>query len=207
MAAAAPIPSAAVAARPVRFAEPALHRSSRPDGRTAPAPSYAGGAPPGFSGGFSEQSCHACHFHADVNSGPGRIAIDGVPARFTAGERYPLSVTVSRPGIKLAGFQLTARFKDGAAQAGTVAAAGGEETRVAVQRQGDIQYANQREPGAALTAPDAARWSLVWTAPPSGGTVVFHVVGNAANGDGTVEGDYVYTANTESLPGAGSPAR
>ena len=30
---------------------------------------YAEGAPPGFSGGFKEDSCHACHFHAEPNSG------------------------------------------------------------------------------------------------------------------------------------------
>ena len=32
---------------------------------------YAEGAPPGFSGGFKEDSCHACHFHAEPNSGAG----------------------------------------------------------------------------------------------------------------------------------------
>ena len=43
---------------------------------------YAEGAPPGFSGGFKEESCHACHFHAELNSGGGRVTIEGVPATF-----------------------------------------------------------------------------------------------------------------------------
>ncbi len=57
---------------------------------------YAEGAPPGFSGGFTEQSCEACHFHAAPNSGPGRLAIAGVPDRFAAGEagRRAFSVAV-----------------------------------------------------------------------------------------------------------------
>jgi hypothetical protein len=45
--------------------------------RAAPA-SYAEGAPPGFSGGFGEQTCHACHFHAEVNAGRGRVTLAGV---------------------------------------------------------------------------------------------------------------------------------
>ena len=199
---------ASIVAAPIGSADVSVPRlSSRLDVPVVQAPSYAGGAPPGFSGGFTEQSCHACHFQADVNSGTGRVVLDGVPARFTAGEHYPLSVTISRPGVKLGGFQLTARFKDGGAQAGAVAPASGDVTRIAVQTLGDVQYANQREPGTALTAPDAARWSLVWTAPQSGGTVVFHVAGNAGNADGTAEGDYVHTAVAESAPMAGSSAR
>ena len=37
------------------------------------APRYADGAPPGFSGGFKEQSCDACHFEAEVNTRPGEV--------------------------------------------------------------------------------------------------------------------------------------
>ena len=74
---------------------------------------YAEGAPPGFSGGFKEDSCHACHFDAELNSGGGRVTIEGVPSRFAAGERYTLTVTLGRVGMKRAGFQLAGnrRFK------------------------------------------------------------------------------------------------
>ena len=47
----------------------------------------ADGAPPGFSGGFKEESCHACHFHAEPNPSPGRVVIDGVPATFAPARR------------------------------------------------------------------------------------------------------------------------
>ena len=78
---------------------------------------YAEGAPPGFSGGFKEDTCHACHFHEALNAPPGRVAIDGAPARFAAGERYTLTITVARAGTKRAGFQLAARFAESGAQA------------------------------------------------------------------------------------------
>ena len=166
---------------------------------------YAESAPLGFSSGFSEQSCHACHFHADPNSGPGRVTIAGVPEHFVAGERYPLTVTLTRPEMKLAGFQLTARFKDGGGQAGTLAPAPGEEARIGIDVLGDVQYANQRRQGAAIDAPDSTRWSLVWTAPSSVGPVVFHVAANAADADETAEGDYVHTAAVDALPVGSGP--
>lgn len=166
---------------------------------------YAESAPPGFSGGFDEQTCHACHFRTDLDSAPGRVTIDGVPERFVAGERYQITVTLTRPKIKIAGFQLTARFKDGGAQAGTLAPVLGEEARIGIDIQDDVQYANQRRKGAELTVPETARWALVWTAPQWDGPVVFHVAANAANADDTAEGDYIHTAVVDAVPNRPGP--
>lgn len=174
--------------------------ASRDSDRLLAAARYGDGAPPGFSGGFNEQSCHACHFHADVNSGSGRVTIAGVPERFVAGERYPLTITLARPGMTLGGFQLTARVKDGGAQAGTLAPAAEDDERIGIDVQGDIQYAGQRQKGAALAAPDTARWALVWTAPMASVPVAFHVAANAADGDERVDGDYIHTAVVETSP-------
>lgn len=162
--------------------------------------SYAEGAPPGFSGGAGEQSCHACHFHAALNAGPGRVALSGVPEQYVAGERYTITVTLTRPGMKLAGFQLTARATSAHTAAGTLRAAPGEELRVVVQAQDGIEYANQTKTGTALTSNDDARWTLVWTAPQSDEPISFFVAANAADGDGTAEGDHVYTAVVEAMP-------
>jgi hypothetical protein len=159
---------------------------------------YAAGAPPGFSGGFGEPSCHACHFYAEVNTPAGRLVVDGVPKGFAAGGRYAIAIMLSRPGMTLAGFQLTARFKDGGRQAGTLAPTAAEEKRIRVERLVDIQYVNQQEDGAAVSTAGTARWSVEWIAPASRDTVVFHVAANAADADGTVDGDYVYTAVVES---------
>ena len=161
---------------------------------------YAEGAPPGFSGGFTEQSCDACHFHAAPNAGPGRLALDGVPDRFAAGESYRVTVSLTQPAMKLAGFQLTARFKDDGTQAGALAAESSPNTRVGIDTQSGVQYAGHRREGAAPAAPDASRWTIVWTAPSTKRAVVFHVAANAANGDERADGDHVYTATREIQP-------
>ena len=162
--------------------------------------SYAEGAPPGFSGGFKEESCHACHFHAAPNSGGGRITIDGVPAKFAAGERYTLTLTLVRAGMKRAGFQLAARFAQSGAQAGTLAPGPAEQERVAVESQGGVQYAGQKKTGSSVGSGDAVRWTIEWTAPAGGGPVIFHAAANAADGNESVDGDFVYTASAESPP-------
>ena len=171
-----------------------LFASSSPE--AAP---YADGAPAGFSGGFKEQSCDGCHFEAEVNTKPGEVALTGVPARFAGGEKYRLTVTLTRPGMKVGGFQLTTRFDDGA-QAGTLEAAMGEEKRVAIALQSNVQYANQRRPGADPSAPDTATWTLVWTSPTVARPVTFHVAANAGDGDDSTRGDYIYTAAATSQP-------
>jgi hypothetical protein len=165
-------------------------------GSSVPTSAYADGAAPGFTGGFGESACDACHFEADINVKPGQLTITGVPERFTAGERYVLSLTLSRPGMKLGGFQLASRLTEGGAQAGTLAPGPGEEKRIKIEP-GSVQYANQRESGTAATAADTAKWTLVWTAPAATGTVTFHAAANAADGDGAARGDYVYTATVQ----------
>jgi hypothetical protein len=162
--------------------------------RPLPADAYADGAAPGFSGGFGEQACDACHFEHDINARPGQLTLSGVPERFSPGQRVTLSVALARPEMKLGGFQLTARMESGGAQAGTLVAAPGEEKRVAVDAANGIQYARQRREGAGPVPPGIVRWEVVWTAPQTGGTVMFHASANAADGDEAARGDYVYTA-------------
>ena len=193
LAAAAAIVSAAVVARAETAGSRPIDVADRPV-------FYADGAPPGFSGGFGEPSCHACHFHHEVNTLPGRVALTGVPERYVAGERYPLTVTLSRAGLRTGGFQLTARFADGGAQAGTLQPAPGDEQRVKVERPGAIEYAGQRRAGSQPVAGDGLRWTLVWTAPSTGGAVQFHAAANAGDNDETVEGDFVYTTSATADP-------
>jgi hypothetical protein len=161
---------------------------------------YADGAPPGFSGGFNEQSCDACHFHAAPNAGPGRLVLDGVPERFVGGQAYRVTISLTHPGMKLAGFQLTARFKDDGAQAGTLDKVAASDARVGLEMPSSVQYAGQRREGAAVLTPNVSEWTVMWTAPASARTVVFHAAANAANGDERADGDYVYTLVREVQP-------
>jgi hypothetical protein len=163
---------------------------------------YPDGAPPGFSGGFGEDSCTACHFDHDLNELRGGVSLSGVPAAYTPGASYSVTIALRRPGTARAGFQLTARFEDGT-QAGTLAAPEGAEDRIAVTAEAAtrVQYASQREAGSRPSGEGAARWSVRWTAPAAGSpAVLFHVAANAADGDGSASGDYVYTTAAASQP-------
>ena len=102
--------------------------------------------------------------------------------------------------MKLGGFQLTARFKDGGAQAGLLALETSEQERVRIDERSGVQYVSQRRKGTSLTSANTAIWKLLWTAPPGGGPVLLHVAANAADGDDTADGDYVHTAALESGP-------
>lgn len=163
-----------------------------------PATAYRDGPPPGFSGGFKEDNCLACHFDYELNLAPGRLTLSA-PQRYTPGETYTLTVTLTRPGMKVGGFQLTARFEDGGAQAGTLAVAPSDAKRIKVQLDRDVQYAMHQRPGTSLTGPNSARWTLRWTAPARGGSVLFNVAANAANEDDSQFGDYVYATSARSV--------
>lgn len=158
---------------------------------------YRDGPPPGFSGGFGEDHCQACHFGDTLNAAPGRLTLTA-PPRYSPGKTYPLTVTLTRPGMAVGGFQLTARFDDGGAQAGTLAIADGDRDRIKVTTDRGVQYAYHQRPGTRLTGPNVVRWTLKWTAPSAGGAVVFNVAANAANEDDSQFGDYVYTAAARS---------
>lgn len=158
---------------------------------------YVVGAPPGFSGGFGEMACDACHFDHPLNPPGGTLEIGGVPESYTPGESYPLSVTLVRPGMKSGGFQLAARFSADSTQAGEVKAMEEEEGSVTVTWDAGIAYLHQTGTGTRLASPDTARWSFLWTAPAEVREVVFHLSGNAADGDGSTGGDFVYTAVAE----------
>ncbi len=167
--------------------------------RLVAAHGYAEGAPPGFSGGFTEPSCHACHFDAEPNPEHGGLTIEGVPAEFVPGERHAVTVTLKRAAMARGGFQLAARFADDGAQAGTIEPGPADGERVRVETQAGVQYANQKTGGTAVDA-DAVAWTIVWTAPTRAAPVVFHVSANAGNGNESADGDFVYTATMESVP-------
>ena len=161
---------------------------------------YRDGPPPGFSGGFGESTCAGCHSERDVNEPGGKVVLDGVPERFTAGKVYPLTVTLTRGGMAVGGFELTARFEEGGAQAGALAAPPDAQGRVSVATDRDVQYAYQRQAGSQLVSPDTAKWTVLWTAPAQGGPVQFNVAANAANLDETTSGDFIYATVAKSNP-------
>ena len=158
---------------------------------------YRDGPPAGFSGGFGEDHCQACHAGDKLNASPGRLTILA-PQRYSSGETYAVTITLTRPGMAIGGFQFTARFEEGGAQAGTLALAGGQQDRIKVLTDRDVQYAYHLRPGTQPTATDVVRWTLHWTAPAGRRPVLFHAAANAANGDDSQAGDFIYLARVRS---------
>ncbi len=159
-----------------------------------PAHRYADRPPPAHTGGFGEPTCRACHFQHPLNVPGGTLVLDGLPEGYAPGERYRLTVRLQREGMQRSGFELAVRFAEGPAvgrQAGTLTAA--DTTRATITRADAVQYVHHTVAGTALTDPNAAQWTLVWTAPDTSAPVIFHAVGNAANGDASAFGDFIYT--------------
>jgi hypothetical protein len=74
-----------------------------------------------------------------------------------------------------------------------------------VESHSGVQYAGQKKGGSSVSAADVTRWRVEWTAPDRGGPVLIHVSANAADGNESADGDFVYTAASESA--SASPPR
>ena len=122
-----------------------------------------------------------------------------MPATFVAGQRYSLTITLTRTGMQRGGFQLAARFKSNGAQAGTSrllpsthnvwASKARAASNTSVRRQRLFDWHWRHHPLA-----------IEWIAPERAEAVVFHLAANAADGNGSADGDLVYTTSAESIP-------
>ncbi len=156
---------------------------------------YSGGPPNGYAGDPpAMNNCTACHGTFPVNSGDGTLAIVGLPEVYQPGSTYTFQVTLEDPGQSRWGFELTV-IDEAGNQAGTLEAVDGT-VQISEGPGTQRDYAKQTLSGT-FPGQTSATWTLRWTAPAAGaGVATFYVAGNAANGNGSVSGDYVYTLNT-----------
>jgi len=166
---------------------------------------YADGPPPGHTGGFGEPTCQHCHFDAPLNDLNGQLHLEGVPPVYTKGQTYTLKVILNRIGMERGGFQLAARFESGTyagLQAGRLHPGNKQVTLTrSTDPSNQISYAHHTLSGTSLAASDTALWLVNWT--PTDSTlspVTFHVTANAANGDDSEFGDFIYTLQAASQP-------
>jgi hypothetical protein len=139
-------------------------------------------------------SCVACHdtFH-EANVGPGNVQILTLPAVYTPGQQYSISVRTQQGGRDKFGFQLTAVTQTGN-RAGTFTPLDNSTQVNPSTGVGGRQYMEHTEQGTDASIVGSRIWQLRWTAPASDvGTVTFYVAGNAANNDGTNQNDFIYT--------------
>ena len=151
---------------------------------------YSSGPPPAHTAGFGEPDCRACHADYELNEPGALIRVDSLPGRYEAGTTYPVQVVVRHAELRRAGFQLTARFADGA-QAGTFVIA--DSLLLRVQGSRGVDYLSHKLAGADQVQGDSIIWRFHWVAPASAQRVVFNLAVNVANRDASEFGDRIYT--------------
>ncbi len=153
-------------------------------------------------------NCSACHkTFAPADSDPrGSVIITASP--YTPGVKQTITVTVSHPTQKRWGFQLISRMaSDETMQAGTFSTSDVVRVRCTNTQDapcnGAPEYAEHSN--APVTAVGAGfTFQIDWTPPATNvGDIHFYAAGNAANGDGTFNGDYIYTTRLF-IPAAGA---
>jgi len=150
--------------------------------------------PEGYTGASGDY-CVSCHSSFSLNSGGGSVVATGLPSgAYVPGQAYNFTLKISHGAAdrKRWGFSIKAVNSVGA-QIGTFtstnanAAPNGEElshnNAVTTANSNNYTYTN-----------------LKWIAPASPGAndhnVTFYYVGNAANGNGNNQGDYIYSGST-----------
>jgi hypothetical protein len=154
-----------------------------------PASGHAGN-PPG------NDTCVNCHASYDLNSGDGSLDLLDVPGSFTPGATYTLTVRLADPGQSRWGFQLTVLDdEDPLAQGGALVVIDSDHTQMTEDIFGTEDYLMHTEDGTYEGAPGPATWSFDWVAPETVPSVTFYLAGNAADGDHSPSGDYIYAVH------------
>lgn len=154
---------------------------------------YRDGPPINRAGGFGDETCHGCHADNPLNAPGGSLRVTGLPERYEPGRVYRIAVTLTRPDLYTAGFQITSRTQT-RAFAGT--------WRVVDDRVRAAEgFAQHTSRGSRVPAAEGEnRWEMEWIAPPApAGEVLFHAAANASNDDASALGDFIYTGEWKAV--------
>ena len=178
---------------------------------------YSAGPSPRYSGAPSDNlgSCTSCHQGQPLNSGQGSVKIllpNG--NSYSPGVKQHIMVQVSDPQQRRWGFQMSARLKSNqvTGQAGDFSATDGS-TQVICDNSGPkpcpadalVQFIEHTAAGTRPGVSGGVTFEFDWTPPAQdAGNIVFYVAANAANGDGNLTGDHIYTASLELTPSSPS---
>jgi uncharacterized protein (TIGR03437 family) len=185
---------------------------------------YKAGPDPGKAAAPGDRNCTEAGCHAGtVNSGSGSVTVTFPSGNtYTPGVKQHLVVTVADPGMRRAGFQLTARSGSGnTTQAGSFRSTDNRtllmcstsnftafEEKPSTSSQAclasqPLQYIEHSETGYRATSATAGSYEFDWTPPATDvGPITIYVAGNGANGDGEMTGDRIYTRTYTLTPAA-----
>jgi uncharacterized protein (TIGR03437 family) len=164
----------------------------------------SGGAPSGRTGAPGELTCatSGCHASFQLNSGPGTLSITGLPATYSPNQEITVTVTLNQASRQLYGFEVTALDSQNQ-RAGELSVTEPSRTlRITGTGSGGLrEYITHSIGGTSPNGTNQNSWTFKWKAPAqSVGQVTFYVAGNAANGNGSSSGDYIYTKTASIQP-------
>ncbi|SMO47164.1 choice-of-anchor V domain-containing protein [Fodinibius sediminis] len=171
--------------------------------RTA-SPAYPEHLTGAFTGGFGEQTCRSCHFDYELNPAGGQLSVTGIPETIDRGERIEIQLRLTRDQMGRAGFQLAARYEDGI-QAGSFDISESNRIILTPSAPDSLEYVQHSSAGSKPLGDGRTSWTVNWKAPERiTGNVVFNVVANAANGDQSEFGDFIYAREIRVQPQKGA---
>ena len=171
---------------------------------------HSDGPDPRYSGapGDNAGACTSCHRGQALNSGPGNVQIllpNG--NSYTPGVTQHIMVQVSDPQQHRWGFQMSARLKSDQAngQAGDFDPTDGFTQVICDNSRPKpcssdalVQFIEHTSAGTRNGVTGGVTFEFDWTPPATdSGNIVFYVAANAANGDGNLTGDHIYTSSLE----------
>ena len=167
--------------------------------RSVPVLAHPIGAPPAVTGVAGEETCVMCHNSFELNAGReerlGDLKVTGLPERYEAGKSYAVTVELTHVEERnLWGFQISARTAGGM-QAGHLKPINSHTQLVT---EAGLEYV-----GHTMEGNESNVFELTWVAPEAAaGDVLVGVAGNAADGDTSEHGDYIYTTSITIPPAA-----
>ena len=172
---------------------------SLPSGNETPG-TMSGGAPSASTGAPDERHCatSGCHSDFALNSGAAELSVslgNGV-TQYELGKTYPVTVSISNPGLIRFGFQAVALKNSDNTNAGTIRLVDSQRTQIlpGFGSTIDRKYVTYTYEGTNAVSAGLGKWDFEWTAPETNeGPITLYIASIAANDDGTDAGDHTYT--------------
>lgn len=176
--------------------------------KSAGPPSCSAGEPP------NNTNCTNCHNDGVVNTGSATVNFDlgGADVDYVPGKTYTITVSVSKAGMRRAGFQCIAlQDNNNKISPGTVTLTDVKRTQLLnknISHSGgcldeERVWIEHTYAGNSSNDSGISRWSYQWKAPSEGvGPITFYLAALEANNDLSETGDEVYTIKKtiEGLP-------
>ena len=161
-------------------------------------PTFSSQAPNGYTGAVMGQNCTNCHGGASLNTAGGSVSTTGLPnTGYTAGAQYNFTLTTTH-GVANRfrwGFAISAKNS-----AGNDVGSFSTTNPDAIVGGGELSHSNP--PIQSTASASFTQTNLSWTAPatpgPNDQVITFYYMGNAANGNGSSSGDFIYAGTATS---------